>query len=177
MYQVWTDMVRDAGVVDCGRLSGVTVRSAGCAIVDDVVLCPASNADDRIRSINASSSQRRTIPERVFMARALRNDAETATAILVRAVIGRWVHARGRRDVEDQHERRAWTVLDNHLRSVGQCADTPVTAGRQQIAEAHIRPPVAHRDAADVVRKAMAQIARQIDGRHVIVMGGSPLAV
>lgn len=170
-------MVRDAGVVEEGRLSGITVRTAGVTDVDDVVLCPAASADERVMALNAAGTQRRTSPERVFLARVLRNDAETAAAMLVRAVIGRWVHARGRRDVDDAHERRAWTVLDNHLRSVGQPADMPVTAGRQQIAETHIKPPIAHSDAAEVVRKAMAQVVRQMDGRHVIVMGGSPLAV
>ena len=169
-------MVRDAGVVGGGRLRDVNVRSAGASVVDDVILCPPEGVASRIASLSGGSPSRRTAPERVFLARALRNDAETAAALLVRAVIGRWVHARGRRDVDDAHERRAWAVIDNHLRSVGQPVDSPVTAGAGQLAATHIKPPVAHADAADVVRKAMSQVVRQLDGRHVIVMGKSPLA-
>jgi hypothetical protein len=176
LYNIWSDLVRDAGVADGGRLSGIMVHGTSGAQIDDVVLCPPAAVKDRLATLASGGGGRRTIPERVFLARALRNDADTAAAILVRAVIGKWVHARGRRDVEDADEKRVWAVIDNHLNAVGQPATATVTAGARQIADTHIKPPVAHNGAADVVRKAMAQIVRQLDGRQVIIMGGSPLA-
>ena len=176
LYTKWKEIVAEAGVLDGTGISDITVRQIPGPQIDDVVLCPAADADRRIGKLTASRGSTRMQPERVFLARTLRNDAETAVALLVRAVIGQWAHARGRRTLDDANERRTWEVLHNHLQQHGH-PELDVTAGRGQIAQTHIKAPVAHEGVADVVRKAIAQIAKQIDGRHVIVMGSSPLAV
>lgn len=177
MYEQWKELARESGVMDGNGIQGITVRQVPGMDMDDVVLCPASDADARIAQMGTSRTARRLNAERMFMARALKHDAETALAILVRAVIGRWVHSRGRIGIDDVHERRAWTLLENHMAAMGQSVAMEVTAGRQQIADTHIKAPISHSGPDDVIRKAVAQLAKQIGGRHVIVMGKSPLAV
>lgn len=177
MNNKWNDMLHEAGVIDGKGITGIIVRQVPGYDADDIILCPCEDADSRIAQLSGSRGNRRLQAERVFMARALRNDAETAIALLVRAVIGRWVHARGSRTIDNTHERRTWAMLDDHLAAKGLRVDSEVTAGRLQISDTHIKAPIAHEGPIDVIRKAVGQIRKQIDGRHIIVFGTSPLAV
>lgn len=177
MSYKWKDLVNEAGIVRDKKLNGITVRHLPNLDADDVVLCPISETDKRMMVLKESRAPRRMQPERVFMARALKNDAETATALLVRAIIGRWIFSRGKRSPTEGHELKAWTLLNDHLSECGQQTDIDPIAGRHQIPDTYITAPIFHESPADVVKKAIGQLSKQIGTRDIIVFGESPLAV
>lgn len=177
MNREWNEIVREAGVMEGDHIKGIVVRHIPSMTGDDVVMCPGDEVKNRISSIAAKGPMRRMQPERVFLARTLRYDAETAIAFLVRAVMGHWIHARGKTTVEDIHEKNVWRMIEEHLVQKGERVDSTSTAGRKQVSDAYIKAPIAHDGMLDVVRKAMDQMVKQMAGRHVIVLGRSPLAI
>lgn len=167
----WKDIVEKTGVVNIdGGITGIVVRMVDGA-TEDLILCDPADADRRAAEAGRSTGNRTRQAERIFMARALRRPPNTATAILVRAVIGRWIHQRGDRHVRNEHERSAVEIIERHLHSEGLSPEGDITAGRMQVAPSCIRTPTAHLDVADVIAKAMEQIRKQIDGRTAIVVG------
>lgn len=172
----WSELLKSAGIVEKGKINEITIKCSLQRSGDDVVMCPADQVEARMASLQRPRPPRAPNPERAFLARALRTEAEVATALLVRAVIGTWVYMRGETGIKDQHERRVWALIEAQLLLSGQNINADVIAGHRQIQHQHIQPPIDHSGPEDVVIKAMKQIKKQIAGRHLIVMGESPLA-
>lgn len=172
----WSELLKNAGIVEKGKITEITVKCSLQRSGDDVVMCPPDQVETRLASLKRPRPARAPNPERTFLARALRTEAEVATALLIRAVIGTWVYMRGETEIKDPNERRVWSLIESQLILSGQNINEDVIAGRRQIQHQHIQPPVDHSGPEDVVIKAMKQIKKQISGRHLIVMGKSPLA-
>jgi len=174
----WDDLIGRSGAIDGACITGIRVRAARLpGAPEDVVLCPPESSDARLVSMRQGGRAPRTIQaERVFLARTLSSDARTAVAMLVRAVVSNWTAMRGHRAVHDEHERRAVALAETHLSACGIRYDDDILGAQRQISRNQIRPPVAHDGPHDVVRKAIEQIAAQIGGRHVIIMGDGPMA-
>lgn len=175
----WEDLLGLSGAIDGARISGIRVRAARIpSASEDVVLCPAESADARLASLRSAGRAARTVQaERVFLSRTLSSDARTAVAMLLRAVLANWTAMRGHRAVHDEHERRALALAETHLSACGIHYDDDILGAQRQITRNQLRPPVAHDGPHDVVRKVIEQIAAQIGGRHVIIMGDGPMAV
>ncbi len=172
----WSELLKSAGIVEKGKINEITVRSSLSRSGDDVVLCPADQVDARLASMARPKAARAPNPERTFLARALRTEAEVAAALLVRAVIGTWVYMRGETGIKDPNEKRVWSLIEAQLLLSGHHVNEEVISGRRQIQHQHIQPPIDHSSPEEVVIKAMKQIKKQISGRHLIVTGESPLA-
>lgn len=180
MTAKWTKLADEAGLTKHGRITGLTIHAVACGrnADDDVTLCPMDRVPARIAEIaRGPSAQTRTVrADRAFMARALSVDATTATALIVRAVIGRWVHMRGNADPACRHEAAALELAEDHLGQLGHATGRAARSNRNQVAPAHIVAPISHSGPHDVVAKAMAQYLRQVGGRHVVFAGTSPMS-
>lgn len=174
----WADLLGRSGAIDCARLLGIRVRAAKISVTqEDVILCPAEMADERIRNMRSSVRSARTMqPERMFLSRALSKDASTAAAMLVRAVVANWTAMRGHKKIHDEHERRAVALAEAQLSLNGITYDEEILSAQRQISSNHIKAPVAHDGPHEVIRKAIEQMAKQIGGRHVILVGDGPMA-
>jgi len=174
----WNDLSTSAGIITNGQITEFQVRQvktcSGINGATDLIICDRKDVDSRIAA-RSSGTTRSVGPERLYMARAFARDAGTAAALMVRAVIGRWIRDRGWCASHDAHETEALNLIDKHLSDAGVKVQ-PIGAPVAQVPATHIVAPIKHEGAVDVLCKAMRQLGRQIDGRVVIVFCHGPEA-